>query len=109
MKVRIKGETYEWKGEDTLTLTEGIALEKATGLSLETFEKGLADHGLAAIQALIWIAMRRSGKTITLDEVGDFGITELEFVDDDGKVRDGAGKAQNRAARRSKGKPKRKR
>lgn len=102
MKIRIDGETYTWDGEDNLSLDEAIALERATGLSIEDFEKGLADRGLSTVKALIWIMMQRAKKDITLDDVGKLTFQQMEFLDDDdGAVTNAAGKARNRAARRA--------
>ena len=78
MKFKVKDEQYELD-ETSLTLGEARAIERVTG---ESFTKG-KKAGVAGVQALIWVAMKRKNTRLTFAETDDIAFADLDFTDDE--------------------------
>lgn len=79
MRFRARGETYEFS-ERTLTFAEARAIERVTGLPFDKLE---AEGGLSMMQAMVWVAMKRTDPTLRYSDLDDMPLGEFEQLDDD--------------------------
>lgn len=103
MKLVIQGTEYPLGNINEATLDDLMALRKQTGLgvkglrqrldamsSIEDSEDVLDDpESLLAIGALVWLARRKAGESLSLEQACDFPLAELEFIDDEPQQADG--------------------
>lgn len=75
MKFVANGVKYE---TEKLTFVEGRAVEKATGRTMEDIEKP-GGRDLMAVQAFVWVAMKRLDPTLTFTDLDDMPIEDIEW------------------------------
>lgn len=82
----VAGTEYEFD-QNKLALIEAIAIKKAIGLTVKSFQEGLQEMDPEALQAMVWLARKRAGEAIRLQDV-DFDVvalcSTLRYVDDPG-------------------------
>lgn len=71
----VAGTEYEFD-QNKLALTEAIAVKKTTGLTVKSFQEGLQEMDPEALQAMVWLARKRAGEAIRLQDV-DFDVVAL--------------------------------
>lgn len=81
LHVTVNGETFKYEA-DRMMLSEGIALQKVTGMTVTEWTKGLQDGDLTAMQGLVWLMYRRAGRTTAWDDI-DFDLGSLDVTDDE--------------------------
>ena len=94
MRFRIKGREYE--ADDALTrprLNDLIAIHKATGMDAEEVMASLSSirldalmssSNLLALGVMVWLARRRAGENLTLEQACDFDLQdEFEVIQDE--------------------------
>jgi len=102
MKIRISGSDYDPALLSKLSLFDLLELKKQTGLTVDDLQDNLAaagegdddggksllasEAGLLSVGALIWLARRKAGERLTLEEACDFPLEELSFVEEPGDV-----------------------
>src|SRR5947199_5118912 len=64
----IDGTEYEFD-QNKLALSESIAVKKVTGLTVKTFQEGLGEMDPEALQAMVWLAKRRAGEAVRLQDI----------------------------------------
>lgn len=76
MRINMEGRTAEID-QQRLTFAEGRAVEKVTGLSFVDFGKALGGGSVTALQALIWVAFKRSEPTLKFSDLDDWNMSAL--------------------------------
>ena len=71
----VGGTEYEFD-QNKLALIEAIAIKKAIGLTVKSFQEGLQAMDPEALQAMVWLARKRAGEAIRLQDV-DFDVIAL--------------------------------
>lgn len=89
MKFVANGTTYEMD-EATITFAEGRAVEKVTGLPFTEVGASAANGSMLAMQALVWVAVKRSQPTTKFEDIDDWAIGSIEFKVDDENPTDAA-------------------
>lgn len=100
-RMTIEGETFE-TDPNKLALHEGIALQKATGMTAKDLEAGLVAGDFMAMAAYVWINLRfRLKKDITWEQIEsgeypvDLGAIKMEVPEAPGPPK-AAGRARAR-------------
>ncbi len=94
MKIKIGETQYDAAEIGRLSLYDLIELKKQTGLDVDDITGPLeamkddeslisTGSGVIALAALVWLARRKAGETLTLEEATDFPLEDLEFIDDE--------------------------
>ncbi|MBB2909326.1 hypothetical protein FHS43_000572 [Streptosporangium becharense] len=101
-RMTIQGETFE-TDPNRLALHEGIALQKATGLTAKDLEAGMQNGDFLALAAYVWINLKfRLGKDVSWAQIEtgeyeiDLAAIKVERIDEPGPTK--AGRARDRAA-----------
>jgi hypothetical protein len=81
MKISIDGRCYEF---ERITNIEGMALEKATGMTFGEWGQALESGSMLATTALVWLVMRREQPDLRFGDV-EFDPAELNIEQDDPK------------------------
>lgn len=85
MKFNIRGQVYEL--DDTaLTFKDVRDMERVTGVTFtgEGASNFITNAGIAGLQAVVWIAMRKSDPDLKFSDTDDIPIAALaEITDDD--------------------------
>ena len=99
MKLGIDGKAYDLKGAlSSPSLNDLHALLLSTGVGVKTlklrmqrvddlpdFEDLFEDAELmVALKAVIWLARRKAGERLTIDEANDFGMDTFELIREEG-------------------------
>ena len=71
----LDGTDYEFD-DNKLALKEAIAVKQETGLGVRLFQFGINMSEPEALQAMVWLAMKRSGTAVRFADV-DFDCVEL--------------------------------
>lgn len=80
MKFIIEGTKYEFD-DSRLTFAEARALEKATGRTMgEIGQSGGTDA--TSLQAMIWVAMKRTDPTLKFSDLDEMSMGDIEFVEE---------------------------
>lgn len=64
----LDGAEYEFD-QNKLALGEAIAVKKSSGLTVKAFQEGLVEMDPEALQAMVWLARRRAGEAVRLQDV----------------------------------------
>ena len=80
MRFVANGVKYEFDDE-RLTFAEAKAIQKAVGKSMGEIRKDPED--ITAMQAMVWVAMKRQDPTLTFFDLDDMAIGDIEFIPDD--------------------------
>ena len=91
MKFTYDGTKYD---AERLTFPEAAAFEKVTGIS---FADAAGNKSIAAIQALVWIAMKRQQPEMRFSDV-TMPIEDIEFAEDEAEPDPTQGVAQEGSA-----------
>lgn len=95
MKVILGGTEYDLESVGRLTLWDGMELKKQTGITLNEFMERASkftgeespteydDETLLMVGIMVWMARRRAGENLTLEQACDFPINELEIRPDE--------------------------
>ena len=75
--VNVKGRRYE--APASLTLREAHEVKQISGLDVLELQAALAKGNAAAMVATVFVAMRRSDPTVTVEQVWELDIGEIEF------------------------------
>lgn len=67
---------------DKMKSSELIAIEDATGWTAAEWGDAAERGSIKAVHALLWVMLRRDRPTLTLDQVPDFDMTEVDFEAD---------------------------
>lgn len=62
---------------------EAIRVERASGLTVKQMSAGLNNGSAIAFTALVWLVRSKTEPGLKFDDV-EFGMSELDYVDDDG-------------------------
>lgn len=81
LHVTVNGETLKFDA-DTMMLSEAKGLEAVTGMTVKEWADGITEVNLTAIQGLVWLLYRRSGRTTAWDDI-DFDLNAIDIKDDD--------------------------
>src|SRR5512139_358070 len=82
IRFTVDGKRHEFD-DDRLTLGEGRAMEKATGSTVQEIQELAKRGSLTAIQAFIWVAMKRSDPPLRFSDLDDRALADFEFEDPD--------------------------
>lgn len=82
MRFTVKGEVHEFD-ENSITFAEARALEKVTGLTMATIGAAAKGGSVTVVQALVWIACKRSATTLTFSDIDDWPISSVEIASDE--------------------------
>ena len=94
MKLTTSGVTYELD-QYTLTNTELIAIERATGMTMRQWINGLIGESVIAFTAFVWIVQRRAEPLLDFEDV-EFGLVDIQLdLDDEEPGKDEAGPASS--------------
>lgn len=85
MQFKVDGEVFDFD-ENRLTFAEARALEHRTGVPFSKVGESAQDGGIDALQALIWIAMKRQQPTLMFSDLDDLAISDIEFVTEEGEA-----------------------
>ncbi len=66
---------------DRLTFGEGRAIEKVTGVPYGTLVNGLGDGSVEALQAFVWVAMKRTTPEVKHSQLDDLAIMDVQVTD----------------------------
>ncbi|MGH3693235.1 MAG: hypothetical protein ACRDRX_04415 [Pseudonocardiaceae bacterium] len=64
----IDGDEYRFD-DDKLSVEEAIAVEDATGMGVRMFHIGITMSSAKALKCLVWLAKKRAGQAVRLDDV----------------------------------------
>lgn len=81
MKFVVDGTKFEFD-EDRLTFAEARAMEKATGRTMGEIGRAGGEDA-ASLQAMIWVAMKRSEPTLKFSDLDDMSMGSIEFLEDE--------------------------
>lgn len=82
MKFTANGTTYEMD-EASITFAEGRAIEKVTGQAFTEVGNNAANGSMLAMQALVWVTVKRSEPSTKFEDIDDWAIGSIEFKVDD--------------------------
>ena len=86
--MNVQGHSFEISALlDKMTINDLYEIKVKTGLSMDDLQSGLdqdaidtmSERFLVAFKVLVWIAHKRAGIAISLDEAGDIPITDITF------------------------------
>jgi len=75
VSVTVRGEKYSIDME-RLTLGEGRAIERVTG---QSFGDALGSKSLTAIQAIVWVTVKRAQPELKFSDLDDWAISDIEW------------------------------
>ncbi len=78
----VSGTKYELEVE-RVTFGEARRLEKITGLPFGKLADAMGDGSMEALQAFIWVAMRRVDNELAFEGLDDLAIADVEFAAED--------------------------
>ena len=82
MKFKVNGNEYEFD-EESVTFGEARMLERVTGMTMsELGDKG-EGGSVEAMQAFIWLAVRREDPIVQFSDLDEWSIADLEIDDED--------------------------
>jgi hypothetical protein len=91
IKVTVKGEVFSFDNEN-YPLPEAIELEEKLGMPFAEWERGLYRGSAKAMTGLAWLAMKRDGRDVKLEDIlsgawpeGGLGVGDLR-ADPEGGV-----------------------
>lgn len=91
MKFIANSKTYELD-ETKITFAEGRAMEKVTGLPFMEVGSSAAAGSMLAMQALVWVTVKRSEPTTKFEDIDDWEIGAIEFqIEDEENPTEAAG------------------
>jgi hypothetical protein len=67
---------------DKMKSSELIAIEEATGWTAAEWGDAAERGSVKAVNALLWVMLRRDRPGLDLDQVPDFDMTEIDFEAD---------------------------
>ena len=80
MRFTVDDKAYDYD-DATMTFAEGRAIEKATGRTFGEIGELAKSGSLSAIQALVWVAMKRTEPTLKFSDLDDRAISAFDFDD----------------------------
>lgn len=81
MQFIVEGTKYDYD-QNRLTFAEARAIEKATGRTMaDITENGAPDT--STIQAMIWVAMKRTEPTLRFSDLDDMSMGDIEILPDE--------------------------
>lgn len=97
MKLIISGVEYPLENINEASLDDLMQLRKQTGLGIKGLREQLATFSdgddpesvlddpdkLLALGALVWLARRKAGEKLTLEQACAFPLSEMEMLDDE--------------------------
>ena len=79
MKFAVDGKDYEFD-DASMTFAEGRAIEKVTGVPFGEVGTLAKKGSMTAIQAMVWVAMKRAEPTLKFSDLDDRPISSVEFA-----------------------------
>ena len=80
MRFTVDDKAYDYD-DATMTFAEGRAIEKVTGRTFGEIGELAKTGSLSAIQALVWVAMKRTEPTLKFSDLDDRAISAFTFDD----------------------------
>lgn len=91
MRLLVKDDSFD-VDPGKLSFGEAKKIESATGLTFTQWGNQLAAGSLTALQALVWVMLRRTNPELRFDDVDDFNLEEVAIVGDEAAKPKGAGR-----------------
>lgn len=82
MKIVVEGTAHE-VDPSKLTFGEAKRIEQVTGLTFSKWGEQLQAGSITALQALVWILVRRRSPEARFDDIDDIEFGQVEMVADD--------------------------
>ena len=82
LKFKADGESYEFDME-RIMFSEARAIESSTGLTMTDLGDAAQRGSMEAIQAIVWIAVRRKTPATKFSDLDNWAIADVEFIQDD--------------------------
>lgn len=78
LRVKLRGEDLGEFDPMKLSLSDGFLIENESGLTTKQFVDGIGELRAIALQTLVWLLMRRQGKTVERRLI-DFTLDQLDM------------------------------